>query len=367
MIVEVDMVEKKESFFSSLFRGKKEQESEKEKEILQNMLDKKERIISQLHEKLHFEKEKRKKTEVFSKQADIIQRNLESKDKKNRELLSSIQNLTLSEKKLTTLIGALEEKLENTNKEKNDVLERYDLLVKTLKKTNEENNLLKETHKSLKEEIGNLNALKIQGDQMQIVGDVFLSRDALEEMQDEISSLKEMCGGYRQELDNSKKDFQLKDSLISDLRARLKSSLSLEKEERLYKIPIELLFSSSKFSEITETLKRNNLIFIDDISEDFFNIHSESCKNYSSALKLLMDFKGGRYNWDIKTYISKGPRLSKVFSRQRKLLGYFTDNYMEFLIDLENFDFNILLNFGFSSEQIKGFEEKLSEYENFKI
>ena len=361
------MTEKKESFFSSLFRGKKDLESEREKEILQNMLDKKERIISQLHEKLHLEKEKRKKTEAFSKQADIIQRNLENKDKKNRELLDSIESLTLSEKKLKTLIYTLEEKLENTIKEKNDLLERHDLLVKTLDKTNEENIRLNETHKSLKEEIGNPNALKGQGDQMQIVGDVFLSRGALEEMQEEISSLKKLCGSHRKDLDAAKKKFELKEGLITDLRKRLESSLSLEKGDKVYKTPIELLSSSSKFSEITEALKKNSFFFIDDISEDSFNIYSEGCKNYSSALKLFTDFKSDRYSWDIKTFISKGPRLSKIFSRQRKLLGYFADNYMEFLIDLENFDFNILSSCGFSEKQIIGFKEKIKEYENFKL
>ena len=361
------MVDKKESFFSNLFKGKKDPQAEKEKVILQNMIDKKARIISQLQEKLHFEEEKRKRAEVFSKQADIIQRNLESKDKKNRELLGSLETLTLSEKKLTTLLTTLEDKLENTSIEKNNIIKKYDNLIKNLDEVSRENNELKETHKSLKEEIGNLNSLKHQGDQMQIVGDVFLSRDKLEEMQEEISSLKNICGEYRKNIDTSLNDIHLKESHIIDLKERLKNSMSMDKKEVHYKLPTELLFSSSKFSEINSKLHENNLIFIDDLQEDSFKDLVSEYKNYDSAIKLFRDFKEGRYTWDVKTHISKGPKLSKIFSRQRKLLNYFGENYMEFLQDIESFDFDILSGYGFNEDHINSFKEKISEYKKFKI
>lgn len=361
------MSEKKEGFLSSLFKGRKYEEAEREKNILQNMLDKKDRIISQLQEKLYFEEERRKKAEIFSKQADIIQKNLEKRDQKIKELLTSKEEFYLSEKKLKSTIDSLESRLEDSDKEKKSALEKYDDLMNIFNETHEENTALKEVHETLKAEIGNLNALKEKGDQMQIVGDVFLSRDALEEMQEEITSLKGICGHLREELDSRNTDLNLKESQVEDLKHRLKDALSADENKIKFRLPAELLFSSSKYDEVLKTLSSKDINFIDDIDSDTLREALEGCKNSKSAINLFKEYKDGHYNWDIKTFLTKGHKLSKIFLRQRKLLGYFNDSYMEFLVDLENFDFDTLSSAGFTPDQIESFKEKTREYDILKI
>ncbi len=347
------MSEKKEGFFSSLFKGKKNNQSEEEKVILQNMLDKKDRIISQLQEKLNFEAEKRKESEVFLKQSDIIQRNLEKKDKKNRELQA--------------LLEVSEEKFQNTNSEKEEVLEKYNVLMKTLQEAKEENS-------TLKEEVGNLNALKLQEEQAQILGDVSLSRDEIEEMQEEISSLKNLCGEQRNTIDNLGADnnrlteeVSRRDLFIQELKEKAEGSTDTEKCQFNYRLPLKILLASSKFSDVLDTLESEGFNFVDEVSTDNIQSIVEGAKNASLALTSIDDFNNGKYNWDVRTFISKGPKLSKIFTRQRKLLGYFSERYMEFLIDLEDFDLDGVSALGYSHEQIKNLKEMLKEYDYIKI
>lgn len=347
------MSEKKEGFFSNLFKGKKNNQTEEEKVILQNMLDKKDRIISQLQEKLNFEAERRKKSEVFLKQSDIIQRNLESKDKKNRELKN--------------LLEVSEEKFQNTTSEKEEVLEKYNNLMKVLHETKDENS-------TLKEEIENLNALKLQEEEVQILGDVSLSRDEVEEMQEEITTLKNLCGEQRITIDslnadNSKlnEETSHRGSLIQELKEKMEKSRSTENNVFNYRLPLKVLLSSTKYSDVLDTLEGKGVNFVDEIDiENIQNILNE-VRNADLALTSINNFNSGKYKWDVKTYISKGPKLSKIFSRQRKLLGYFSENYMEFLIDLEGFDLSIASDLGYSDLQIENLKEILKEYNNFKI
>ncbi len=347
------MSEKKEGFFSSLFKGKRNSQTEEERVILQNMLDKKDRIISQLQEKLNLEAEKRKKTEVFLKQTDIIQRNLENKDKKNRELKA--------------LLDASEEKVQNTNTEKEKVLEKYNDLVRVLQEAKEENS-------TLREEIGGLNDLKLREEQIQILGDISLSRDKIEEMQEEVASLKNLCGEQRSTIDQLDADkarltgeISDKDSLIQELREKVEEIKAPENNELNYRLPLEVLLASAKYSDVLDALHKENIIFVDEVNSENIHIIVEEIKNSDLALSAIDNFNRGRYCWDVKTYISKGPKLSKVFNRQRKLLGYFSENYLEFLIDLEGFDLNRVSELGYSEEQIRDFQEKIKEYNHIKI
>jgi len=371
------MIEKKEGFFSNLFKDKKTSEAEKNNEILKNMLNKKERIISQLQEKVELEvakrkkadleAEKRKETEVFLKQSEIIQRNLENKLQRNKELDS--QN-----KELIAELESNKNKIQAITLEKDNILEKYTNLVKILDETQKENTELKENHRSLEEELISLKLLKKQGDQMQIVGDAFLSRDKVEEIQEENSSVKAICGEQRALIDqleekNSilEKELSYKNASITDLKDRLERSMSAKIDNIKYRLPFKVLLCSTKFSEFISALEEKDINFVDDAHIEDIQVLTEGIKNNKLAIAKIKNFNSGKYTWDTKTYICKGPRLSKIFSRQRKLLNYFSENYMEFLVDLESFDFDVLLDYKFKDDQIRSFKEKLKEYDQLKI
>ena len=67
-------------------------------------------------------------------------------------------------------------------------------------------------------------------------------------------------------------------------------------------------------------------------------------------------------SWDIVTQLNKGERISKIYSKNRKFINILGEEYIEFMDDLKNYNFDNLVDSGFSAEQIKEFRNKRDEY-----
>ena len=67
-------------------------------------------------------------------------------------------------------------------------------------------------------------------------------------------------------------------------------------------------------------------------------------------------------SWDIVTQLNKGERISKIYSKNRKFINILGEEYIEFMDDLKNYNFDNLVDSGFSAEQIKEFRDKRDEY-----
>ncbi len=361
---------KKEGFFGNLFKSKKD-ETMDQVEMLNSIIDERNQIIGQLKEELIDEK---KRTGIDLKQLEIYEKNLKNKDKKNSELSNQILILEKSkievEEKLKTLKNGHEKfaiemdflKKEN-EKIKNDYLE----LSNTFKLIEGESQALNISKEDLrddsKEKMEHLNALKDKGEQMQLVGDLFISKDEMEELEIKIQSLNKLCGDQRERINALEFELSHKDSIVEDFKERLRQALSPKSEEVKYRLPVEELFSSSRFSEIKNALTEMGILLVKELKEkNLTTLLGEGVKNIDTGSKLLEDYFLGKTNWEIKTYLYKGDKLSKIFNRQRKLLNYFSDNYMEFASDLDNFDFEVLLEEGFSSKQVEKFKDILEQY-----
>ena len=59
---------------------------------------------------------------------------------------------------------------------------------------------------------------------------------------------------------------------------------------------------------------------------------------------------------------NKGERISKIYSKNRKFINILGEEYIEFMDDLKNYNFDNLVDSGFSAEQIKEFRNKRDEY-----
>lgn len=338
----------KDGFFGNLFKGKKSDSSD-EIEILNSIIEERNQIIAEMKEELINEK---KKIGIDMKQLEIYEKNLKNKNSKNLELTNQIQSLKKSKLEL-------EEDLKSLKTDYLELSDRFKLIEGEKKyETPEE---IIEGESKLK--IENLNILKDGGDQMQILGDHFISKDKLEDMEEQIKTLNKLCGDQRKKINKLESDLEHKSSITETLKERLHKALSPKSEEVRYKLPIEELFSKSKFSEIKNALLEMGILLVEDLKEkSLLELLGEGIKNIDSGSKILEDYFLGKISWEIKTHLGKGEKLSKIFSRQRKLLNYFSANYMEFASDLDNFDFDILTDEGFSKKNTEKFKEILNEY-----
>ena len=126
----------------------------------------------------------------------------------------------------------------------------------------------------------------------------------------------------KQSVESSKK---YKDLLIS-------YRINPEKIQYRYKVELNNFYSEKKFQEVFNILSEKNILFVNNLKEEDFNDIPKETKNLDDAKQKFLDFKNGKFNWDIATFINKGEKLSKIYSKSKKLITIFSDLYLEYML-----------------------------------
>lgn len=145
--------------------------------------------------------------------------------------------------------------------------------------------------------------------------------------------------------------------------AKIIASFGLNPDKKYYKYRLEVakFFSGAKFAELVEVLTKNNIEFIDDVSDVTFFSLLNGVKNVEEAKKKFTDYKNNKFDWDVAALINRGDKLSKIYS-SRKLLNIFSELSLEYMDDIANFDFSSLKIYNFSYQQIEEFKNTREEY-----
>lgn len=172
---------------------------------------------------------------------------------------------------------------------------------------------------------------------------------------------------FEKNLRDLKNENQILKGKIDELRKATENNL-LSLEKHRYRVSLDKLYSGVKFNDILESFHRLEIYFIDQLEEESFQSLDKNSKNYLEARKIYSDLKEGKISFEIKTLALKGEKISKLFSKNRKFYTQLNENYLEFMEDISNFDFNQLLKDGFKEEQVEELLEKKNQYEKkFKI
>lgn len=145
--------------------------------------------------------------------------------------------------------------------------------------------------------------------------------------------------------------------------AKIIASFGLNPDKKYYKYKLEVskFFTGTKFTELLEILTKNNIEFIDDLTDVTFFSLLNGVKNVEEAKKKFADYKNNKFDWDVAALINRGDKLSKIYS-SRKLLNVFSELSLEYMDDIDNFDFSSLKIYNFSYPQIEEFKTKRDEY-----
>ena len=214
----------------------------------------------------------------------------------------------------------------------------------------------------------------------------FLFKEKEEKFLRQVEELKTMLQEKEEEILSLKKDLEIitakKDNNISEkqleifernLKQNIENSkryknilisyrLNPEKIQYRYKVELKYFYSEKKFEEILNILNEKNILFVNDIKEEDFNDIPKETKNLDKAKQRFLDFKDGKFDWEIVTLINKGEKLSKIYSKSKKLMTVFSDLYFDFIDDVANFDFFSLKSYGFKTPEIEEFIQKRDEY-----
>ena len=156
----------------------------------------------------------------------------------------------------------------------------------------------------------------------------------------------------KQNMENSKK---YKELLVS-------YRINPEKTQYKYKVELKNFYSEKKFQEVFDILNQKNILFVNTLKEEDFNDIPKETKNFDDAKQRFLDYKNGKFNWDIVTFANKGEKLSKIYFKSKKLMTIFSELYLEYMDDITNFDFLSLKSYGFKTPQIEEFIQKRDEY-----
>ena len=214
----------------------------------------------------------------------------------------------------------------------------------------------------------------------------FLFKEKEEKFLRQIEELKTKLQEKEEEILNLKKDLEIitakKDNNIGEkqleifernLKQNIENSkryknilisyrLNPEKIQYRYKVELKYFYSEKKFEEILNILNEKNILFVNDIKEEDFDDIPKETKNLDKAKQRFLDFKDGKFDWEIVTLINKGEKLSKIYSKSKKLMTIFSDLYFDFMDDVANFDFFSLKSYGFKTPEIEEFIQKRDEY-----
>lgn len=156
----------------------------------------------------------------------------------------------------------------------------------------------------------------------------------------------------KQKTESSKK---YKDILVS-------YKINTEKIQHRYKVDLKNFYSEKKFEEIVNIFNENNIFLIDELTEENFSLIPEETKNLDKVKQKFLDYKNGKFDWEVSTLINRGEKLSKVYAKSNKLIAAFSDLHLEYIDDIADFDFMILKSYGFKTPKIEEFIQKRDEY-----
>ena len=197
-------------------------------------------------------------------------------------------------------------------------------------------------------------------------------QNKLKKKEEEILQLKYDIEVVTQERDNRISGKQL-EIFERNLKQNMESSkkykellvsyrINSEKTQYKYKVELKNFYSEKKFQEVFDILNEKNILFVNNLKEEDFNDIPKETKNLDDAKQRFLDYKNGKFSWDIVTFTNKGEKLSKIYSKSKKLMTVFSDLYLEFMDDIVNFDFLSLKSYGFKTPQIEEFIQKRDEY-----
>lgn len=140
-------------------------------------------------------------------------------------------------------------------------------------------------------------------------------------------------------------------------------NLSSKKEKHYYKVEIERFFSAARFKELANAIINSGVIYLQDLSLEVFDTLPQDTKNLEEGKNRFQKYLTKEFiEWEVVTYLNKGERVSKLYSKSRKLMNIFIENDIEFMEDLLKFDFSTLKDLGFKDNQIEEFISKRDEY-----
>ncbi|TDT72412.1 hypothetical protein EV215_0217 [Hypnocyclicus thermotrophus] len=202
----------------------------------------------------------------------------------------------------------------------------------------------------------------------------------LEEMNKKIKSIQNTTKIDNNLLDKLDQEIKKRDNKIKELEnenTKIKIELNLLKESKTilseeiknvetiefnFKILINDFFPERKFEKFKKECALRNFIYVDDILKYDISMFELTETKLQNVIERLNDYREKKFDKETIEYLKYGDKISKVFFRYRSFVKFCKGINLENIIELKDFDFNILLENGFTKVQIEKIKTKYNEY-----
>ncbi len=227
----------------------------------------------------------------------------------------------------------------------------------------------------LREECDSLNDVVRQKDSK--IKKLYAEIERLESQLSERDNSDRIDQNLLDKLDQELKNRDLKIKELEDKNAtishQLVSDVTEEKIDEVlnadlvsYRVLINDYYEARKFESFKKLCEDLGLTYVDQLeSLEFSNLALTETK-IKNARAHFDEYKNGYYDLDMKNYLIKGDKISKVFFRFRSFVKYCKKANLNYMIELDNLNFDSLLQEDFTDVQIEKIKSKLDEYNKLK-
>ena len=165
-----------------------------------------------------------------------------------------------------------------------------------------------------------------------------------------------------QEIEEQLKKYYTENKELREIIKESEKVISILHLKFNYLIQIEKYLYEARFKELVEILKKKENKFVQDLNE--YVIERLSVED---SLKLELKRKFEKFqkleiNWEIKTQLLKREKLSKIYSKHRKFINIMISENKEFISDLDEYKFDILVDKSFSLDEIEELKRIYQDY-----
>lgn len=199
---------------------------------------------------------------------------------------------------------------------------------------------------------------------------VKIDKNLLEKLEQELKNrdykIKDL-ETQNKELENRNKELEEKTKELSkDIRIDLVEEKDIDPDFVNYKLLISDYYEARKFESFKKACENRGLVYMEELDNIDFDDLPITDTKIKNARLYYEEYKKGYYDLDIKTHMIKGEKVNKVFFRFRSFVKFCKKSNYNYMIELDNLDFDKLIEHNFNEGQIEKLKNKLSEYNELK-
>lgn len=163
-------------------------------------------------------------------------------------------------------------------------------------------------------------------------------------------------------MEKNLRNLQEENRMLKENFVKLNRIIPKQQWQYSFLVDLHHFYSANKFVNIRGKLLESGIKYLQEINEEMFTTILKEDRYVQEGLQKFLDYKNGIIDWDVKTFLMKGDKVTKIYQKSRKFLNILSEQNIEFMADLESFDFQSINEFGFSQEDIDAFKQKYESY-----